>query len=251
MADADVHRYLKLFTFEPLNELEKLMEEHNKDASKRVAQHKLAKEVLRIVHGQKIAEDTEQEHRSLFKKPSTSLPQMPAKANRESPADVNRVLNETAPIVNADSPPFHSLTLPKSLVYNQPISRVLYHAGMVASRSEGHRMIVNKGAYLGARPGGTGTMSDQVDWTPATNFEGKETENYIIGGDTLVMRVGKWKVKIIKIISDEEFEEQGLMAPGWEEMRAGKEMKPLTDQKRPDPGEDPVRAEPALLGQLL
>lgn len=231
MADADVHRYLKLFTFEPLNELEKLMEEHNKDASKRVAQHKLAKEVLRIVHGQKIAEDTEQEHRSLFKKPLTSLPQMPAKANRESPPDVNRVLNETAPIVNADSPPFRSLTLPKSLVYNQPISRVLYHAGMVASRSEGHRMIVNKGAYLGARPGGTGTMSDQVDWTPATNFEGKETENYIIGGDTLFMRVGKWKVKIIKIISDEEFEEQGLMAPGWEEMREGKEVKPLTDQK--------------------
>ena len=227
------------------------MQEHNKDAAKRVAQHKLAKEVLKIVHGQQIAQKTEGEHRSLFKKPSIDVPQMPASANGERPPDMNRSLNETAPIVNADSPPFHSLTLPKSLVYNQPISRILYYAGMVASRSEGHRIIVNKGAYLGARPARTGKMGDNVDWTPATNFEGKDTETYIIGGDTLFLRVGKWKIKIIKIVSDEEFEEQGLTAPGWEELRKAKEGKPLTDQEGLDPGTKLVRAAPASLGQLL
>ena len=253
MADQDVHRYLKLFTFEPLEDLEKLMKEHNKDASKRVAQHKLAKEVLSIVHGKKIAVETEQEHRSLFKKPSISVPQLSAEGKGERPLNVNRILNKTAPVVDADSPPFHSLTLPKSLVYNQPVARVLYHAGMVALRSEGHRMVEKKGAYVGARPGGTGTMSDQVDWSPATNWEAQETEKNIIGGDTLFMRVGKWKVKIIKIIGDKEFEERGLTAPGWEALRQGKELQSSTNdsQKELNPEEDPDSVQRASLAQFL
>ena len=86
-------------------------------------------------------------------------------------------------------------------------------------------MVAKKGAYIGARPGSTGTMGEQVDFSPAANWEGKETEKYIIGGDTLIIRVGKWNVKIIKIISDEEFEEKGLSAPGWKE---DKPEKPLT-----------------------
>ena len=134
---------------------------------------------------------------------------------------------------------------------------------MVASRSEGHRMVANGGAYVGARPGATGTMSDQVDWSPATNWQPKDTEKYIIGGDTLLIRVGKWKVKIIKIISDEEFDERGLNAPGWEEWKERNAEEPLTGdvknirtwsqknytkkallhQRGPDPDADIVRAQ--------
>jgi len=49
------------------------------------------------------------------------------------------------------------------------------------------------------------------------NWNPQETEKYIIGDDLLILRVGKWKVKIVKIISDEEFEKKGLTAPGWKE----------------------------------
>jgi len=230
MADADVHRYLKLFTFESLDALEILMEEHRKEPSKRVAQHKLAREILEIVHGSKIAEETEQEHRSLFKRPPVTLPQ-PATEGGIRPQDINRHVNKTAPIVNAENAPSYSLTLPRSLVYNQQISKVIYHGGLVASRSEGHRMVANRGVYIGARPGSTGTMGDQVDFSPALNWDGKETEKYIIDGEYLMIRIGKWKVKIIKIISDDEFEAQGLTAPGWKE-------------EKPDVQEDVVKMKP-------
>ncbi|KAK4692532.1 hypothetical protein P7C71_g4697, partial [Lecanoromycetidae sp. Uapishka_2] len=61
-------------------------------------------------------------------------------------------------------------------------------------------------------------MGDQVDFTPAANWAASETAKYLIGDDTLILRVGKWKVKVIKIISDQEFHKQGLTAPGWTEM---------------------------------
>lgn len=102
---------------------------------------------------------------------------------------------------------------------------MLYHAGMVKSRSEGHRLVTNKGVYLGALPSAGGTMGNQLEFSPAFNWQGNEIVKYTIGGDTLIVRVGKWNVKIIKIISDEEYEAQGLTCPGWKEQV---EEKPLT-----------------------
>ena len=47
------------------------------------------------------------------------------------------------------------------------------------------------------------------------------TEQFIVDGNLLVLRVGKWKVKMVKIVSDEEFEEGELDAPGWKEWKGG------------------------------
>lgn len=232
MADTDVHRYLKLFTFEPLDALEKLMEEHHKEPSKRVAQHKLARDVLVIVHGPKVAKETEDKHRSLFRRSSIPKPQVVVEADGTMPPDSNGNLDRKAPTANADIPPFYSLTLPRSLVYNQQFSRILYHAGLAVSRSEGHRLVAKKGAYIGSRPSSSGSMGHQVDFSPAgTNWTGSETQKYIIGESTLIVRVGKWKVKIIKIVSDEEFDAQGLTAPGWEDWKLGKVEEPMATPK--------------------
>lgn len=197
------------------------MEEHTKAPPKRVAQHKLAREVLKFVHGETLASQAEQEHRKIF---NNSLAPNPQTENDGSqPTDyVNKAISST----REEHAPTHSVILPKSLVYNQRIYRVLYHAGLVVSRSDGMRMVTKGGAYLGAKPGSSGTMGEQVDFSPAANWEGKETEKYIIGGDTLILRVGKWKIRVIKIISDEEFEKKGLSAPGWKE---DKPEEPLTD----------------------
>ena len=223
------------------------MEEHKKEPSKRIAQHKLAREVLEIVHGSPVAEQTEQEHRSLFKRPSVALPQSAAK-DGITPPILNMHVNKSAPQVNAENSPFYSLTLPRSLVYNQPISKVIYHAGLVASYSEGHRMVTQKGVYLGAKPGATGTMGDQVDFSPATNWAGKETENYIIDGNTLIVRIGKWKVKIIKIISDKDFEAQRLSAPGWKEERPQKPWTKDEPKARPRNEKEFVEEAPRASG---
>ncbi|KAL9133546.1 MAG: hypothetical protein Q9175_005272 [Cornicularia normoerica] len=224
-ADSDVHRYLKLFTFEPLEVLETIMEDHNKDPSKRVAQHKLAQEVLNIVHGETLALQAEQEHSRIFKKFVAANPQT---EDENKPTDHG---NKVLPYASSDEAPTYSVILPKSLIYNQPMYRVLYHAGLVASRSDGQRMVNKKGAYLGARPSGSGTMGEQVDFSPAANWAGKETQKYIIGDDTLIVRVGKSKVKVIKIISDEEFEEKGLSAPGWKEDKPEESLRHLEGMK--------------------
>lgn len=49
--DADVVRFLKIFTFLPLSEIEELRQEMLKDPGRRAAQRKLAEELTRTVHG--------------------------------------------------------------------------------------------------------------------------------------------------------------------------------------------------------
>ncbi|XP_059833990.1 tyrosine--tRNA ligase, mitochondrial isoform X3 [Hypanus sabinus] len=49
--DSHVERYLKLYTFIPLPEIESIMVNHNIDPGKRIAQKRLAAEVTKLVHG--------------------------------------------------------------------------------------------------------------------------------------------------------------------------------------------------------
>lgn len=44
-------RYLKLFTFLPLAEVERLMEQQREDPGQRLAHKRLAAEVTKLVHG--------------------------------------------------------------------------------------------------------------------------------------------------------------------------------------------------------
>lgn len=53
--DADVERYLKLFTFIDLDEIAKIMTEHGADKGRRVAQRRLAATVTQWVHGTEAA----------------------------------------------------------------------------------------------------------------------------------------------------------------------------------------------------
>ena len=49
--DADVARYLKMFTFAPLEEIEATMTAHDVERGRRIAQRRLAEDVTRWVHG--------------------------------------------------------------------------------------------------------------------------------------------------------------------------------------------------------
>lgn len=51
-SDFDAERWIKIFTFLPLTEIEELVNEHKGDAAKRLLQKKLAEEVTRFVHGE-------------------------------------------------------------------------------------------------------------------------------------------------------------------------------------------------------
>lgn len=198
----------------PIEDIENLLETHSAEPPKRVAQHKLAYEVISAIHGENRAKEAMTQHGVLFPKREAAKS---AEAIVSVDTDVSPLLNPLAPHTTASNTPFAHLLLPKSLVYNQPISRLLHSAGLVTSRSEGHRLAGKRGAYIGSKPGNSGTMGDQLEYTPVTNWDPKNTEKYIIDGDLLILRVGKWKVKIIRVVSDEEYERKGLNAPGWKE----------------------------------
>lgn len=76
-------------------------------------------------------------------------------------------------------------------------------------------------------------MSDALEFTACKNWKPEDTNNFVIDGKLLILRVGKWKVKIVKIVSDEEFEAQGLTCPGWKE-EISKEEKEMLDRQARD-----------------
>ncbi|KAL8690983.1 MAG: hypothetical protein Q9224_004278, partial [Gallowayella concinna] len=61
-ADEDVRRYLMLFSFIPSQDIDALMVEHDKDPSKRVAQRRLARDALEIIHGEAELKTIEEQH---------------------------------------------------------------------------------------------------------------------------------------------------------------------------------------------
>ena len=50
-SDTDAEKWIKIFTFLTQTEINTILEEHNKDAGKRILQKKLAEEVTKFVHG--------------------------------------------------------------------------------------------------------------------------------------------------------------------------------------------------------
>ena len=229
-ADADVERYLKLFTFLPLAEIQSIMAEHALDESRRLAQHKLAYEFVELIHGLGAAQEAESQHKALFSKSipidslradsslTTSAPN--AEMETRPPGDWNVSLNKGAkPVTAANAPPVHGI-LPRSLVVGQHLTKVLWSAGLVSSKSEAYRLITQNGCHIGSRTGRGETtveMGDYVAFTPMKNEPSHHTENYLIDGELLIFKIGKWKLKMIKVVSDEEYEKSGLTCPGWKE----------------------------------
>ncbi|KAJ5201886.1 Tyrosine--tRNA ligase [Penicillium cinerascens] len=227
--DDAVERYLKLFTFVPLPEIASIMEQQKQDPAKRVAQHLLAYEFVELVHGREEADAVSLQHRQLFRsRSSTAEPSpMPRKPNTagnpqsptaqfENPQSGNQYASQT----NFANMPNARVTLPRSLVYNQQFNKILWSAGLVSSKGEGHRVITNNGAYVGSRPGDSGPMSDDLAFTPIRPWPSDKTQEYIMNDNLLMLKLGKWKFKMVEIVSDEDFRARGLTAPGWEELNS-------------------------------
>ncbi|OCK85189.1 tyrosyl-tRNA synthetase mitochondrial precursor [Lepidopterella palustris CBS 459.81] len=230
-SDEIVERYLKLFTFVPLHHIDLVMNKHALDPSKRIAQHLLAKELVELAHGAAAAGRAESENKELFSKGTTQIErsairQEIAKSMSEvknSPrSDISPSLNPKAPAVTAQNAPSKNVILPRSLINEGAFPRILYAAGLVSSRSEGHRLVSNQGAYVAAEPAQSREMGDQLSWTPIKNFHAQSPPTFVIDGSLLVLRVGKWNIRMCQIVDDEEFEAQGLSCPGWDEFKAQK-----------------------------
>ncbi|KAH0841782.1 Tyrosine--tRNA ligase, mitochondrial [Fonsecaea pedrosoi] len=223
-SDSDVEKYLKLLTFLPLPEITEIMKEHQKDQSKRIAQHKLAKEFVELIYGLDAANSAESEHRQLFQK-GISLSDMKASLTETRASDTHSSgtplfahpsLNKHAqPLRREDNVSTH-IKLPRSLISQKPMSNILWSAGMVTSKTEGQRLINAGGAYVGGASDATNAMDDSLSFTPVKTSDWKEVQKWIIDDNLLILRTGKWRIKIINIVPDEEYVELGLTCPGWD-----------------------------------
>lgn len=226
-ADADVERYLKLFTFIPLEGIVEVMKEHVLDESKRVAQHRLAFEFSALIHGIKVAQETQAEHRQMFGKSGKNVTLgeiLNTKPNgSETPAQLSNgkdgkkdfitpSLNTFAKPVTANNMPAPAkrYKLPRSLVENYNFAKILHAAGFTASRSEAHRLVKAGGGYVGRAM----DSGDELRWYYLR--DSLKPQEFLVENNVLMLRVGKWNVRICEVMDDEEFKAQGLTCPGWD-----------------------------------
>lgn len=212
------------------------MEQHEQDASKRIPHHKLAKEIVELVHGLGAADKAEAEHRGLYGKTvsvsgilQTVDTQMKESSQGNGKAGfINPQVNKHAQPLSRETAGTPHIQLPRSLVFNQPLSRICWSAGLTSSKSEAQRLINAAGLYIGADADAKGGMDDALSFTPAKSASWDLLEKYIIDGKLLILRVGKWKMKIINIVPDKEFAQSGQTCPGWDQ---DEEEAPKSSQK--------------------
>ncbi|TGJ88265.1 hypothetical protein E0Z10_g459 [Xylaria hypoxylon] len=212
--DNEIEKLLKLFTFLPLEQINKIMEQQNLDPPKRHAHHTLAFEVLALVHGISEATATQARHRQMYSKDKTllvtptSIGEVDSYPQGVYPPSATMALNFRPDI-----------KLPESLIMSKSISRILYAAGLASSFNDAHRLVSHRGAHVGGAPGRSAHDNKEmrlgeVAFQSVKNWFPGDTKNFLIDGKILVLRRGKHFVRIVEMITDEEWEASGNSYPG-------------------------------------
>ena len=162
--DADVIRYLKVFTFLPMERIAELEAELKANPGARTAQRVLAEEVTRAVHGEAGLAAAQQASSVLF---GGSIAGLDAAA-------LERVFK--------DAP---STELPRDAVAGQPILKVLVASGLCASNGEARRLVQQGGC--------------QVNNQRVTDPTATIAESDLIDGRILVLKSGKKTYRLVKV----------------------------------------------------
>ncbi|KAF4457948.1 tyrosyl-tRNA synthetase [Fusarium austroafricanum] len=199
-SDDEIENLLKMFTFMPLEQISKIMEEHRAKPHERKAQHTLAFEVLSLIHGSQKAVQEAKQHEFRF---GTKLPS----------GIVNEPTADTG-IVTPNNAPRSDIQLPRSIMSLSP-AKILHAVGLASSSSEGQRLLSQQGAYIAAQPGQKrGLVPGNLSWTPMKAWFPEETTKFLIDERMLIMRKGKHNIRIVELISDEEWKKSGQIYPG-------------------------------------
>jgi len=129
--DRDVERYLKLFTFLPLDRIGDAMREHAGEPGRRVAQRLLAREVTAAVHGEAATEHAIQAGAALF---------------GGGTGATDGLALEQLPEMPTVTVPYHHFSS------GMPIVELLLASGLASSKADARRGIRGKGFYLNGRP---------------------------------------------------------------------------------------------------
>ncbi len=158
--DATVAKALKYFTFLPLDEIESLLERHEKAPERREAQRALAYEITKIVHGARVADNVKHASEILFGASFT-------------PDDLDEGTLRT---LAAETPRGKVGGLPK------PLADVLAETGACKSKGEAKRLISGGGVSV------NGLRADEK-----TVLEEKD----VLRGSYALIRLGKKKYLMV------------------------------------------------------
>lgn len=127
--DADVERYLKMFTLVPLDEIASLASEHAKDPGRRAAQRRLAHEVTMWVHGEGSARAAEAASEILFGGAIT----------KDTPAEALELLADETPTTDVAK---------STIEEGWPIVDALVDTGLAKSKGAARRLLGQRGVYV-------------------------------------------------------------------------------------------------------
>ena len=163
------------------------MAQHEKEPPRRLAQHKLAQEVLKLVHGPREANAAEWEHKSLFG----------AKASEPMTLESSALPDPIGYLSEFDTLSTHLFGL-------------LHRMGLFQSGKAATDLIKAGGCYIGTKA--TPASSAESSSLPASSDDTGFTfvrcndhrmflseEQHFINGNRLVFRLGKTKVRVIGI----------------------------------------------------
>ena len=162
--DADVIRYLKAFTFIPLDEIAQLEEQLKAAPEKREAQKALADDVVLRVHGEVGLRQAKQATDALFGGTLTGM----------TAADLMPIF--------ADAP---SSELPAIDVVGATVAKLAVAAGLCKSAGDARRLADGGGLYLNNERAG---VADLV------------TDDHVIDGQLLVLRSGRKTYRLVKLL---------------------------------------------------
>lgn len=131
-ADADAEKWIKIFTLISKDEINNLLEVHQKDPGHRILQKKLAESVTTFVHGSVECESAEQTTEQLFgKQQEVSL----------------REMDDATLLASMDGVPMHSIPV-ITITEGIDIVSFLSDTGIFSSKSEARKMVQGGGISL-------------------------------------------------------------------------------------------------------
>ncbi|KAM8890672.1 tyrosine--tRNA ligase, mitochondrial [Spinachia spinachia] len=166
--DASVERFLKLFTFLPLGEVERLMEQQRSDPGKRLAHKRLAAEVTKLVHGKEGLESAKRCTDALYHSSVQALEEM-------SDDELQELFGEA---------PFHELLLEPGTTVLDACRR----ANAIPEGPRGYRMVSEGAVWINHR------RADQPEQLLVPKL-------HILSNGLTLLRVGKRNFYILKWLS--------------------------------------------------
>ena len=129
--DADIEKFLKVFSFKTRSEIENLLSEFKADPGKRTAQRELARELTTLVHGAKNCEQAEAAAKALFGQ--GELKELDQTTLAAALSQLPKVALKPSELIDGKLPSWVDL---------------MVQSGVVDSKSAARRIVKEGGAYL-------------------------------------------------------------------------------------------------------